>query len=86
MKKAVMEWHSMYAGLCLTFAGIIQLRSGPQVTQLHAAQQLCLGARDTNLCEERSHRYCFAFLSRFDVNACHILSFTYYFSEAECYC
>lgn len=35
VKKAVMEWHSMDAGLCLTFASIMQLRSGPQVTQLH---------------------------------------------------
>lgn len=35
MKKAVMEWHSMDAGLCLTSASIMQLRSGPQVTQLH---------------------------------------------------
>lgn len=35
MKKAVTEWHSVNAGLCLTFASIMQLRSGPQVTELH---------------------------------------------------
>lgn len=44
VKKAIMEWHSVDAGLCLTFAGIIQLRSGPQVTQLHTSLAALLGS------------------------------------------
>lgn len=37
MKEAITEWHSMDAGLCLTFAGITQQRSGPQVIQPHTS-------------------------------------------------
>lgn len=35
----------MDAGLCLTFAGRTQLRSGPQVRQLHISLAALLGGK-----------------------------------------